>query len=357
MGAAIRLSASDSALVATVYSPPLAHGSWGLKDVLPNGPTAYYSLGRWALVDALRAFGVGRGDRVLLPGLICREVLASVHFLGATPAFYPVTRQLSADLSDRSIDGTKAVVAVNYFGFPRRLEPFRDFCTRTGAALIEDNAHGLFSRDEHGSLLGARGDAGIFSFRKTIAVPDGAALVVNGSGEMPPAPPVKASGTPPARYRVKQAFRRVAGPFGAVGALDAIRAVRGARRVFTGHAIPSGAADAETSIPVGPEPTTAIMRPITVADPELETQRRRALYDVAARVLSKTSAIPVFPSLPRYVVPYGFPIFVDPSDAPRVAATIGRYGFQLAGWPDLPSAVAAEAPEHYHHLMVLPFLW
>ena len=225
----------------------------------------------------------------------------------------------------------------------------------TGARNVYFRA--AFSRDEHGSLLGARGDAGIFSFRKTIAVPDGAALVVNGSGEMPPAPPVKASGTPPARYRVKQAFRRVAGPFGAVGALDAIRAVRGARRVFTGHAIPSGAADAETSIPVGPEPTTAIMRPITVADPELETQRRRALYDVAARVLSKTSAIPVFPSLPRYVVPYGFPIFVDPSDAPRVAATIGRYGFQLAGWPDLPSAVAAEAPEHYHHLMVLPFLW
>ena len=327
-----------------------------LKDVLPVGETRYYSLARWALVDALRACGVGRGDRVLVPGLICREVLASINLLGATVAFYPVSPRLDAGFVARDLVDARAVLAVNYFGFPQDLEIFREYCSRTGAALIEDNAHGLLSRDESGQLLGSRGDAGLFSVRKTIAVPDGAALVLK-NGVLPQAPPATEAAGIPSRYRLKQAFRRVARVLGPVQTHSAIGVVREIRRGCTGHAVPVGASDAETRIPVGPGPSRLLSNRLTMADPALEAQRRRALYELAGRVVDTSVAVPVFSSLPPNVVPYGFPISVSPENVSAIAVQAGCAGFQLAPWPDLPAAVVHEAPEHYRRLMVLPFLW
>jgi len=125
----------------------------------------------------------------------------------------------------------------------------------------------------------------------------------------------------------------------------------------TGDALPVGAPDAETRIPVGPSASTILSRALTIAEPDLEVRRRRALYALAGRIIEVSGAVPVFPSLPRNVVPYGFPVFVSQAHLPGTVATVGRYGFQLSRWPDLPTAVASEAPEHYRHLMVLPFLW
>jgi hypothetical protein len=359
MKADVRLSVADAALVGTIYSPPAARRPWMLKDALPEGATRYYSLGRWALVDALRACGVQAGDRVLLPGLICREVLASVNLLGATPMFYPVTRQLSAAFDADAMDRASAVVAVNYFGFPQNLETFRRYCERTGAALVEDNAHGFLSRDEHGRWLGSRGDAGIFSFRKTIAVPDGSALVLNGARGMPNETDVPEARGVATRYRVKQGFRRVARRLGPLRTRRAIRGIRYLQRSLTGQALPVGvsAPDAETRIPVPPAPSALILRRLTVSDPEFETQRRRGLYELAGRIAEDSGAVPVFPCLPANAVPYGFPIFVSPAHASGLAANVERYGLPLSRWPELPAAIASDAPEHYRRLMVLPFLW
>ena len=328
-----------------------------VKDALPEGASRYFSLGRWALVDALRACGVGPGDRVLVPGLICREVLASISVIGATPVFYPVSRQLCADLSAAGMGSPRAVIAVNYFGFPQDLTIFRQYCERTGAALIEDNAHGMLSRDSEGRLLGGRGDAGIFSFRKTIAVPDGAALVLTSGSELPPAVRDAPGGQRSPRYAIKQAFRRVAGRVDPGHVLEAIGVIRTLRRSITGDAVPVSPPDAETRIPVSRHPGPWVTRPIAVAEPELERRRRRGLYDVAYRIAEKAGAVAVFSRLPPNAVPYGLPFFAPPAHALRIAAEVRRHGFQLCQWPDLPSAVRPSAPEHYGHLMVLPFLW
>jgi hypothetical protein len=353
----VRLSAADLVLLSTIYTPPRAREPWMLQDVLPGGPTRYYSLARWALVDALRTYSVGPGDRVLVPGLICREVLASISLLGAVATFYPVSRGLCAGCSAGDLVQAKAVIAVNYFGFPQELGVFLDYCQRTGAALIEDNAHGLLSRDENGQLLGSRGDAGVFSIRKTIAVPDGGALVLTGDREMPQGTCPPEVSAPPAPYRLKQAFRRVVGRLGPRQTHRLIGAVRQLRRVRTGDALPVGAPDAEVRIPVGPNPSSLVARALRVTDPDLEMRRRRALYELAGRIVKAIGAVPVFPCLPPNVVPYGFPMFVSQAQAGQIAADVGWYGLQLSGWPDLPAAVAPEAPEHYRRLMVLPFLW
>lgn len=354
----MRLSAQEAALVSTIYNPPRARRRWWLKDVLPGGASRYYSLARWALVDALRACGVGPGDRVLVPGLICREVLASVNLLGATAVFYAVTPQLCGRFSADVVGTAKAVLAVNYFGFPQDLQTFRHFCERTGAALIEDNAHGFLSRDDHGAWLGSRGDAGLFSFRKTIAVPDGGALILQGHRPLPGSAELPGS-APGSRYRLKQAFRRLAGPLGPLRTHKAIAGVRHLRQAITGAAVPPGSPDAETRIPLAPNPSGAISHAIAVAEPELEAWRRRSLYELAGRIIEKgvRGVVPVFPRLPGHVVPYGFPIFASQTEASAIATEVGRYGFQLSHWPDLPATVALSAPEHYRHLMVLPFLW
>ena len=74
----------------------------------------------------------------------------------------------------------KAVLAVNYFGFAQDLVPFREYCLRTGATLIEDNAHGFLSKDTSGVLLGTRANLGITSIRKTFRLVNGAALYFSG---------------------------------------------------------------------------------------------------------------------------------------------------------------------------------
>ncbi|OFW06449.1 MAG: hypothetical protein A3I61_20070 [Acidobacteria bacterium RIFCSPLOWO2_02_FULL_68_18] len=328
-----------------------------LSEVLPEGATRYYSLARWALVDALRASGVGPGDPVLVPGLVCREVLAAISVLGASPAFYHVTSQLGAVLAADGGRSAKAVVAVNYFGFPQELDTFRQYCARTGAALIEDNAHGLLSRDESGQWLGSRGDAGVFSFRKTIAVPGGGALVLRRRQEMPPAAPVRPVRRVLLRHHTKQACRRVAGRLGPVRAAAAISAIRRVRQSFVPESTGSSHRDDETRIPIAPDPPAFVSRHITAADPALESERRRALYGLASRILEAADAVPVYPRLPPHVVPYGYPVFAAPSRVPDITARLARHGLPLLRWPDLPEAVASAAPEHYRHLMVVPFLW
>ena len=114
-----------------------------------------FSLGRYALLAALRVTGVSPGDKVLVPGFICRDLLASIHAVQGTPVFYPVDRTL-APQSLLAAQGAKAILAVNYFGFPQSLEPFRRYCAEHGASLIEDNAHGFLSRDALGHALGSR---------------------------------------------------------------------------------------------------------------------------------------------------------------------------------------------------------
>jgi len=352
----MHLAAAEAALIATIYSPPRAREPWPVSNVLPSGTTRYYSLARWALVDALRTYGVGAGDRVLVPEVICRELLASINMLGALPVFYPVGRQLHGCVPAQDV-AAKAVVAVNYFGFPQRLDVFRAYCERTGAVLIEDNAQGLLSRDERGDLLGARGDAGLFSFRKTIAVPDGGAVVFNRRSEMPGAGVTFRRGAVDPRYRMKQAFRRISPRLGPAVTYKVIDAVRQARRLLTGHAFPQAAPDAETRMPVAPPACGMLARKLVVADPDLEGRRRRALYELVGRLAAGVAAAPVFPDLPPYVVPFGFPLVAAPEDSPAVAARFAGVGLTLWRWSDVPAAVAGESAGGDRHLLVVPFLW
>ena len=158
---------------------PSANAGIEFADATRSASTIYFGFARHALLTALQIAGVNAGDKVLLPGFICRDLLGPIQSIGAVPIFYEVDSKFSPALDTKEWPDAKVVVAVNFFGFEQDLRPFLAFAKRTGALLIEDNAHGLFSKDQIGNFLGSRGDMGLFSFRKSAPMATGAAIVVN----------------------------------------------------------------------------------------------------------------------------------------------------------------------------------
>ena len=324
-----------------------------------SGAVRYFSLGRHALAEALRLAGTGPGDRVLLPEFLCRDVLASLVAVGATPCWYPVGEDLKPGRAPDDWPSARVVMAVDYFGFPQSLTPFREYAARTGALVIEDNAHGFLSRDGNGDWLGTRGDLGVFSLRKTLPLADGAALlavrpelVARLASELPAA----GSGYAPSVAR-KARLRRIPllGP-PAVAVMTGM--VRTLRLLRTGHAIPPPDAAAETVIPHPPAPYDGLAAALAVVHTQRETDRRRGLYGAAERAARALGITPLFPELPPLVAPYGFPFRADPGPALQsLKRWASRHGLDLIRWPDLPDAIAASAPAHYHKLHLVNFLW
>jgi len=370
----------------------------------------FFSLARHALLQGLKLAGVGSGDSVMMPEFICRELLASVHLAGAQPVFYPVDEQLKP-VSLPTGKNIKAVVAVDYFGFPQDVAPFRKFCDSQGAVLIEDNAHGFLSRDPGGQLLGLRGDMGILSIRKTFPLPDGGALVVNPPSQAGAGMPVSNGSelrgvldaahsgqdalltrTPraasasqacpglldaaplglklepcmsapefrddplPLGYRIKSVFRKVQKTTGIPLKTISESTVRAARQFRTGSPFPKAAPDCEHVIPALPPMHRESFRRLCGQDLPREGERRKRLYFAVEKRLEGLDIRPVFGSLPAGVVPYGYPFRADDRTAGLVASRAGKMGFDCAFWPELPAAVVPTAPPHYKNVYWVNFL-
>lgn len=140
-----------------------------------------YAYARAGLYEGLKLLKVEKGENILVPDYICNAALSPLHSLGIQPRFYGLNRDLTpkAEELEKIIDqNTRALLVVNYFGFPNALSQAQEFCRRRGIFLIEDNAHGFLSASQ-GKPLGSYGDISIFSLRKTLPLPNAAALVVN----------------------------------------------------------------------------------------------------------------------------------------------------------------------------------
>lgn len=143
--------------------------------------TLFFAYGRTALLQALKILNIKKGENVLLPSYICNVVLAPFNHLGIEIKYFQVDPQLNPCLEqiEAGIDkNTRAVLAVNYFGFSTCSEEIKKICQKNSLFFIEDNAHGFLSSDAN-QPLGTSGDISIFSMRKTLGTPNGAALVIN----------------------------------------------------------------------------------------------------------------------------------------------------------------------------------
>lgn len=317
----------------------------------------FYRLARLALQEALRAAGTQPGDKVLVPAFICREALPAIHAQGAEPVFYPVERSLAPQFLPQ-LPRVRAVLAVNYFGFPQDLDIFRDYCSNHEAALIEDNAHGYLSCDPNGNLLGTRGDFGIVSLRKTFALPDGGALLDNRLDRTEPlAAPLACRDEPlPTTFMVKRILGRIQAASGLRVRTFGEDVLRGYRQLRTGEAIPVAAPESEFEMPGTPAIHCESLRMLRKVDPAAEVRRRRGLFGEFQERLSGVGIEPLFGALPPGVAPYGYPFRGTEAAAAEVARIARQRGLNSGYWPDLPASVSTAAPDYYRNVWWVNFL-
>lgn len=316
----------------------------------------YFSFGRYALLAAFNILQLRSNDKVLVPAFICRDLLASIHAVGAIPIFYEINPDLTP-VSLPYIHNIRAVLAVNYFGFPQDLLPFRTYCEQHGATLIEDNAHGFLSCDEVGMYLGSRGDLGIFSIRKTFALPDGAMLMANKVvlQKVFQSQLGYSYHTLPISFWGKRSLSWIQRNTGVKFLTIATSIARTIRYWRTGYAIAPLLPKNEFEMPGNPAPHCYSMTALSKLDLKQESIRRRNLYIEFRNLFAALDIKPVFEDLPVGTVPYGYPFYAQDIVAKLAVRLARKQGFDCIHWPELPVAVAPMAPLHYRSLWVVNF--
>ncbi len=120
-----------------------------------------------ALVLALRACGIGRGDEVIVPAHTFIATWLAVSQVGAEPVPVepdPATMNIDAGRIAAKIGPrTRAIIAVHLYGQPADLDPMVELAQSHGLRLIEDAAQAHGARYK-GRRIGAHGDAVCWSF-------------------------------------------------------------------------------------------------------------------------------------------------------------------------------------------------
>ncbi|HEX8620999.1 MAG TPA: DegT/DnrJ/EryC1/StrS aminotransferase family protein [Allosphingosinicella sp.] len=123
--------------------------------------------GSLALELALRAFGIGPGDEVIVTP---RTFVASAFcamLVGATPVFADVDPE-SGNITGETVarvltDRTRAIIPVHLAGWPADMEPIMALARERGIKVIEDCAQAVGAEID-GRTIGSFGDSAAFSF-------------------------------------------------------------------------------------------------------------------------------------------------------------------------------------------------
>jgi hypothetical protein len=158
---------------------------------------------------------------------------------------------------------------------------------------------------------------------------------------------------------MKETIRRVIPVVGHRPVIRLVSAVRELRRIRTGSPYPLSPPDAEAELPPSSFHAVRFSGCTTEGRVETETGRRRALFGWLHETLARArlDIHPVFPSLPDFAVPFGYPFYAAPRERPKIDAVLKRAGLFGYPWPELPTEIKLTAPEHYENLLVVPFLW
>jgi perosamine synthetase len=132
--------------------------------------------------------GLGPGDEVITSPL---SFVASANCFileGATPVFAdvdPVTLNLHPAAVEAAItDRTRAIVAVDMFGYPCELDELRAIADRHGLTFVEDACESL-GAEYRGRPLGSHGATAVFAFypNKQMATGEGGVVVTHSEEE------------------------------------------------------------------------------------------------------------------------------------------------------------------------------
>jgi dTDP-4-amino-4,6-dideoxygalactose transaminase len=123
-----------------------------------------------AILLALHALGIGRGDEVILPTFTFFSTASSVTRLGAMPIFCDINSgDYNIDVADAAskITGrTRAIIAVHLYGQMADMAALRELTLEHGLWLVEDAAQAIGAHYD-GVGACACGDVGCLSFFPT----------------------------------------------------------------------------------------------------------------------------------------------------------------------------------------------
>jgi perosamine synthetase len=272
----------------------------------------YFYFARNAVWLTAKLFGLSGGE-VLVPAYHHGVEIEALVDAGVNPRFYRVGRRWDVDLDDvakKIGPDTRAIYLVHYAGFPGPAAELRQLADEHGLPLIEDCALSLLSSDG-GQPLGAHGNAAIYCLYKTLPVPNGGALVLNGrrySIPDPPEPPRSSVASHVASALLKNAELRAGGMGRALrGALRAVgRSTASAARI---ERVATGTQHFDRNhVDLGMSPLTLHI----AARQDLQgivDARRRNYFFLLGRL--RDLAPPLMHELPAGVCPLFFPLVVE----------------------------------------------
>jgi dTDP-4-amino-4,6-dideoxygalactose transaminase len=160
--------------------PKVAELEGGLADACGVEHAVVVSSGTAALHLAVLALGVGPGDEVVVPAYTFPATANVVALAGARPVLVDVDPE-TMNLDPAKVDlgpKTKAIVAVDLFGRPARIEELP-----TEVPIIEDAA-GALGAKRRGRPCGSLGALACLSFhpRKIVTTGEGGAVTTDDDG-------------------------------------------------------------------------------------------------------------------------------------------------------------------------------
>ncbi len=145
------------------------------------------SSGTSALIVALTAHGIGKGDEVLVPTFTYAATANAVLLVGARPVLVDIradTFAIDVDLAEVAITPqTRAIVPVHLFGHPANLTEILALAERRSLVVVEDACQAVGATWQ-GRKIGASGTA-CFSFYATKAIATGeGGMIVTDDGNV-----------------------------------------------------------------------------------------------------------------------------------------------------------------------------
>jgi perosamine synthetase len=132
--------------------------------------------------------GIGPGDEVITSPYSFVASANCAIYEGATPVFADVDPR-TLNLDPRAVEAaitsrTRAVVAVDIFGYPCELEDLQTICDDHGLALIDDACEALGAR-YRGAPVGSQGAPAVFAFypNKQITTGEGGMVTTHSQDE------------------------------------------------------------------------------------------------------------------------------------------------------------------------------
>ncbi len=135
-----------------------------------------------ALFLSLKALGLPRETRVLIPGFTFAAVPSSVVHANCVPVLCEVGENYRINMTDFTVKlgSVQAVIISHMRGHTSDMDAIMDLCDAHAIPVIEDAAHSL-GTTWHGRNIGAIGKVGCFSFQsyKMINAGEGGILITN----------------------------------------------------------------------------------------------------------------------------------------------------------------------------------